>query len=88
MRVAVLPHEFGHSLMARMWGIKSDPWKITWGYGGIGDILLLLGVGEKVGPVRSSECPRVLAAALRAAGAGGWLAQHVDRPVAPLGADG
>jgi len=41
-----------------------------------------------VQPARSSECPRVRAAALRAAGAGGWLAQHVDRPVAPLGADG
>jgi len=54
LRVAVLPHEFGHSLMAWMWGIKSDPWKITWGYGGIGDILPLLGVGEKVGPVAVS----------------------------------
>jgi hypothetical protein len=41
-----------------------------------------------VQPARSSGCPRVRAAALRGAGAGGWLAQHVDRPVAPLGADG
>jgi hypothetical protein len=41
-----------------------------------------------VQPARSSGCPRVRAAALRGAGAGGWLAQHVDRPAAPLGADG
>ena len=46
--IAVLPHEFDHSLMAWMWGIKSDPWNITWGHGTIGDILLLLGVDENV----------------------------------------
>ena len=55
------------------------------------------GVRRAVGPVRGgsafnrhdrANAARVRAAALRAAGAGGWLAQHVDRPVAPLGADG
>jgi hypothetical protein len=25
---AVLPHEFGHSFMARITGVKSDPWDI------------------------------------------------------------
>ena len=34
--------------MAWIWGIKSDPWKITWGHGSVGDILLLLGVDENV----------------------------------------
>lgn len=45
--MAVLPHEFSHSFMAWIWGIKSDP-NITWGHGRIGDTLLLLGVDENV----------------------------------------
>jgi hypothetical protein len=51
--VAVLPHVFGHSLMARMWGIKSDLWKLTSGHGG--DLLLLPGVDEKVG-IENESC--------------------------------
>ncbi|MCV7177962.1 zinc metalloprotease [Mycolicibacterium sphagni] len=46
--IAVLPHEFDHSFMAWMWGIKSDPLRITWGHGSIGDILLLIGIDENV----------------------------------------
>ena len=46
--VAVLPHEFGHSFMAWITGIKSDPWNIEWGDGSIGDILLLRGIDENV----------------------------------------
>lgn len=46
--VAVLPHEFSHSLAAWSTGIKSNPWNIEWGHGSTGDILLLLGIDEKV----------------------------------------
>ena len=46
--LAVLPHEFGHSFMARITGIKSNPWNIEWGHGSIGDILLLRGIDENV----------------------------------------
>jgi len=46
--VAVLPHEFGHSFMAWITGIKSDPLDIEWGDGSVGDILLLRGIDENV----------------------------------------
>ena len=39
--------------MARMWGIKSDLWKLTSGHGG--DLLLLPGVDEKVG-IENESC--------------------------------
>ena len=46
--LAVLPHEFGHSFMAWITGIKSDPLNIEWGHGSVGDILLLRGIDENV----------------------------------------
>jgi hypothetical protein len=42
------PHEYGHSFMAWITGIKSDPWNIEWGDGSVGDILLLRGIDENV----------------------------------------
>jgi hypothetical protein len=45
---AVLPHEFGHSFMAWITGIKSDPLDIEWGDGSVRDILLLTGIDENV----------------------------------------
>jgi hypothetical protein len=35
--VAVLPHEFGHSFMGWITGIKSDPWDIEWDDGSAGE---------------------------------------------------
>jgi hypothetical protein len=46
--VAVLPHEFGHSFMAWITGVKFDPWDIGWGDGSVGDIPLLRGIDENV----------------------------------------
>ncbi len=45
--LTVLPHEFGHSFMAWITGIKSNPLNIEWGDGSIGNILLR-GIDENV----------------------------------------
>ena len=45
--LAVLPHEFGHSFMAWITGIKSNPLNES-GDGSNGDILLLRGIDENV----------------------------------------
>jgi hypothetical protein len=46
--LAVLPHEFTHSFLAWILGIKSDPLDIDWGGTSIGNILLLLHIDENV----------------------------------------
>jgi hypothetical protein len=46
--VAVLPHEFSHSIVARLTGIKSTPGDITWGGTGLWNVFLLAHVDENV----------------------------------------
>ncbi len=45
---AVLPHEFSHSIMAWLLGLKSDPLAIDWGGTSLLNILLLIHVDENV----------------------------------------
>ncbi|MFB2598980.1 hypothetical protein ACEXQE_14410 [Herbiconiux sp. P17] len=46
--LAAIPHEFTHSFVAWMLGIKSDPLVITWGGDSIANILLLIDIDEHV----------------------------------------
>lgn len=46
--LAVLPHEFTHSILAWALGIKGDPWAIDWGGGSLANILLLVHIDENV----------------------------------------
>ncbi|MBN9108299.1 MAG: hypothetical protein J0I34_05915 [Pseudonocardia sp.] len=46
--VAVLPHEFSHSIMAWLTGIKPTPGDIDWGGTGLWNIFLLAHVDENV----------------------------------------
>jgi len=46
--VAVLPHEFTHSLLAWALGIKGNPWLIDWGGSSLLNILLLVDINENV----------------------------------------
>lgn len=46
--VAFVTHEYGHSFMAWILGIKSSPWPIIWGDTSIGNILFLSGLDENV----------------------------------------
>jgi hypothetical protein len=46
--VAVLPHEFTHSILAWALGIKDNPWLIDWGGSSWLNILLLIHIDENV----------------------------------------
>ncbi len=46
--VAVIPHEFAHSIMAWLLGIKPEPGNITWGGTSLGNVLLLWDIDENV----------------------------------------
>jgi hypothetical protein len=46
--VAVLPHEFTHSILAWALGIKENPWLIDWGGDSVVNILLLWHINENV----------------------------------------
>jgi hypothetical protein len=46
--VSVLPHEFSHSIMAWVLGIKENPWIIDWGGDSWLNILLLVHINENV----------------------------------------
>jgi hypothetical protein len=46
--VAVLPHEFAHSIVAWLVGIKSVPGDIYWGPGSVVNIALLVDINEHV----------------------------------------
>jgi len=46
--LAVLPHEFTHSILAWALGIKADPWAIDWGGTSAANVLLLLHIDENV----------------------------------------
>jgi hypothetical protein len=45
--VAVLPHDYGHSLTAWITGIKSDPSDVEWGDGSVGE--RNIGIGRPAG---------------------------------------
>ncbi|MDO1585422.1 hypothetical protein [Rhizobium oryzicola] len=65
--MAVVTHEFGHSFMAWMLGIKSNPLIITWGDTSALNILTLFQIGERVDYARAIGGGHNLAAALTAA---------------------
>ncbi|MDQ0643458.1 hypothetical protein [Microbacterium murale] len=46
--LAVLPHEFTHSILAWALGIKENPWLIDWGGDSLLNILLLVHINENV----------------------------------------
>jgi len=46
--LAVLPHEFTHSFLAWVLGIKANPWLIDWGGDSLLNILLLVHINENV----------------------------------------
>ena len=46
--LAVLPHEFTHSILAWALGIKDDPWLIDWGGSSWLNLLLLVHIDENV----------------------------------------
>lgn len=50
---AVLPHEFAHSILAWILGIKSVPGDIYWGPGSILNVALLVDIDENVGYTRA-----------------------------------
>lgn len=45
---ALLPHEYAHSFMAWALGYKSDPLAIHWGVRRAADVILLLGINQRV----------------------------------------
>lgn len=46
--LAVLPHEFAHSIVAWLFGLKSNPLHIDWGGRSLLNILLLIHIDENV----------------------------------------
>ncbi len=58
---AVLPHEFAHSILAWVLGIKSVPGDIYWGPGSILNVALLVDIDENVGDRRALRGRRILA---------------------------
>ncbi|MBN9107230.1 MAG: hypothetical protein J0I34_00480 [Pseudonocardia sp.] len=64
--VVVIQHEYAHSLMAWLTGIKDDPWRIDWGGTGIHNVLTLGNIDEDVDYDRALAAGHNTAAALTA----------------------
>jgi hypothetical protein len=62
--VAVLPHEFTHSFLAWVLGIKDNPWLIDWGGTSWLNILLLVHINENVDYKAALAAGQVVAVAL------------------------
>lgn len=62
--VAVIPHEFAHSTVAWLLGLKPEPGDITWGGGSLTNVLLLWNIDENVDYTAALDAGRGAAVAL------------------------